>query len=277
MELTAHASLPSTKNVGKLVFLATLLALPRAHADTLPADPRHALGAGVGLRADVVREDLVVPLGFAGPGLRLLPSYRGRVGPGVLAARADLGLAFLFNRYGHIAATLDYGAEAAWTVTVRRRENWHLALGPALALDSRVNYIYSWDDAHVYWLGSEWLGPAARYGRHLNDRWRLEAGATLALLGFEGRPPTNRYNKQEASPHLGYFFTQPHRSERFVFINDLQVIRLDLAARRAAYSGSDVGRGWSFGLDFRLARTGIPATNINLGVCFYASRAWGLF
>ena len=240
-----------------------------------PPEPRNSIGAGFGVRGDAVREDLVVPLTFSGPGGRLLLGYRGWLGPGLLTARLDSGFAVLFNRYGHIAATLDYSAEVAWTACFRRGMGWHLSLGPVLALDSRVNYLYAWDDAHGYWLGSQWLGPALRHARRISDHWRLESSASLAVLGFEGRPPSYRYNKQDALIHVDYYFIQPQRSERFVTLADLQVLRIDAAVRHAAYSSSEVGQGWAFGIDIRFTRTDIVATNINLSACLYAARSWG--
>jgi hypothetical protein len=250
---------------------------PAASAEEdAPAETRHALVAGVGLRGDAVREDLLVPLTFSGPGLRLMLAYRGLVGPGLLAISGDVGMSVLWNRYGHIAAAVDHNVDAAWTLRVFRAMSWHLALGPQIALDSRLNYLLSWDDAHAYWLGSQWLGPAFRAEGRLAEHWRWEARAAFALVGFEGRPPPYRYHKIDVHPSVTYFFTQPNSSESFVTVADLQVVRLDVAVRRAAYTGSGVGRGWSFGLDARLARTGIPATNLNLGACLYAARAWGL-
>jgi hypothetical protein len=243
-----------------------------AHAQPIT---HQTAGVALGLRGDAVREDLIVPLTFAGPGFQVQGFYRGWVGRGVMTAQADFGFARLFNRFGHDAATLTYGAHAAWTFNVLYRETWHLELGPTVVYESRTNYLYSWDDSHIYWLGAQWLGPAVRHVRRLTDSLRLEASASMALLGFEGRPPSYRYNKQETSYHVGYYFTRPVESETFVMVNDLQVLRLDLAIRQAAYSRFDVGRGWSYGLDFRMVRTGIPDTNINLSLCAYLSRAWG--
>lgn len=259
-----------------LLAAASLFSSAASLADDAPPRTRHALMAGVGLRGDLVREDLLVPLAFAGPGLEIGFGYRGWVGPGVLAARADWGLVAVFNRFGHPGITMTYGAEATWTLTVFRALDWHLALGPALVWDSRMSLLISWDDAHGYWLGSQWLGPAARVVGRVSDAWRLEGSAALALFGFLGRPPSYRYRKQEASFHLGYYFTSAQRSESFVMLDDLQALRLDVAMRRARYDRFDVGRGWAFGLDYRLARAGVPDTNINMSLCFYAKRAWGL-
>jgi hypothetical protein len=259
-----------------IIGLAPFLWTAAARAEEAPATTRHALGGSVGLRGDVVRDDLLVPLAFVGPGLQLLASYRGWVGPGILNARADLGAAVVFNRFGHPGLTVSYGALADWTLTVLRATAWHISLGPALALDSRESVIITWDDAHGYWLGSQWLGPAARFMGQVNAAWRLEASAAMALVGFESRPPSYRKKKQEIRPGVGFFFTQPTQSEKFVMLDELQVFRLELALRRAAYDRFDVGRGWAFGLDFRLASTTIPDTNINLSLCLFAGRSWGL-
>jgi hypothetical protein len=244
--------------------LAPLLWATTGHTEEAPVVTRHALGGSLGLRGDLVRDDLLVPLAFAGPGLQLLASYRGWVGPGVLNARADLGAAIVFNRFGHPGLTVSYGALVDWTLTVLRATSWHISLGPALALDSRESAILSWDDAHGYWLGSQWLGPAARFMGQVSPAWRLEASAAVALAGFESRPPSYRYKKQEIRPAVGFFFTQPTQSEKLVLPDQLQIFRLELALRRAAYNRFDVGRGWVFGLDFRLASTTTPDTNINL-------------
>jgi hypothetical protein len=261
-----------------VALLLALLVSSSAFADDRPpaAWPRHTLALAAGLRGEAVREDLVVPLGFSGPGIRLMGGYRGEVGPGMLAVHGDLGMAFLFNRYGHQAATIDHDLDAAWTLPFRRTAISHWALGPMLAIEGHFNFLFSWDDSHAYWLAAQWLGPAVRYGRRLTEEWRLESRAGLALLGFMGRPPSYRYRKQETRPSVIYPFSQPYGSESFVTAAELQAARLDVAVRRRPYSGSDVGNGWSFGVDLRLARAGTPATSINLGVCLYAARAWGV-
>jgi hypothetical protein len=162
-----------------------------------------------------------------------------------------------------------------WTLPVWHASNCHWSVGPTLALDNRANYFASWDDAHLYWLGSQWLGAQVRQGRRVSDNWRLEGTASLALLGFAGRPPSYRYHKQETSYDWTYSFRAPFGNERFVTLADLQSVRFDVALRHASYAGPEVGRGWSFGLDVRLARTDVQATNINLSTSLYAARAWG--
>jgi hypothetical protein len=263
----------SSRPAALAALAASLVAGAAAAGEDGP--PRHALSAAVGLRGEALREDLVVPLTFSGPGVRLMLLYRGEVGPGLLAVGGDFGLAMMWNRYGHPAGTIDHNFDAAWTVPVRRTPISHWALGAMLVDEAHFNLLFSWDDAHAYWHAAQWLGPAVRHGRRLSETWRLEARASFAVLGFQGRPPTYRYRKQETRPSLTYPFTQPYGSESFVSLAELQAVRVDVAFRRAAYTGSDVGRGWAFGLDLRFARTGSPATTIDLAACVYAARAWG--
>jgi hypothetical protein len=255
---------------GALIVAASTLAFG---AEETPV--RNAIGVSLGVQDDTVRDDLLVPLTFSGPGIELAFSYRGRIGPGVLAARADFGFSFLLNRFGHQAATIDYSAEVGWAAPIWRGVASYVALGPIAVLQSRYNIIYSWDDAHAYWLSAEWLGLQMRYGARLPRGWRLESSLSFALVGFEGRPPAYRYKKQDAALRPGYIFGQPLKSQEAVTLVDLQAVRLDVAVRPSVYDGSDVGRGWSFGVNASVARTDLPAFNINLSACLYASYAWG--
>jgi hypothetical protein len=235
---------------------------------------RHAVSVGAGLRAEAIREDLVVPLGFAGPGLRLASGYDGWLGPGLVRARADLGFSFLWNRWGHLAGSLDPSLELSWTARVFWGTRFSLALGPVVVVDSRVNYLYAWDDAHAYWLGAEWVGPQARLAFPLGAAWQVEGTASLALVGLAGRPPARRFNKQDALNHVGFFFRRPLEDQGFVSPWELQALRLELAAHRSPYRGPAVLGGWAFGAELRVARVDFPALNLNLSLCLHARRAF---
>lgn len=237
--------------------------------------PRRTAGLVLGLRADAVREDLLVPLTFAGPGFRLGGFFRGWVGPGLLVAQASFGFAPLFNRFGQLAATVDYGLDAAWLLPLHDEPGWHLGLGPMLAWDTRVTYLYAWDDAHGYWLGTWWLGPAASFTGRLAEGWRLEASASFALLGLEGRPPAYRFAKQEAVDHLAYWFAAPAQDLAFVTPARLQAVRLALAVRPTGAVASAPGTGWSFGAEARFSRTDVPLPTSGLAIVLFAARAWG--
>lgn len=252
-----------------------LLGSPLALASELTGEPRHAIQVGLGAKMDAIREDLVVPLTFYGPGFRVLLGYQGTVGPGVLSCRADFGMSFLHNRFGHGAMKVDYGAEAVWTTRIVQGLGWHLSLGASLVLDSRVYVLYSWDDSHDYWVGTEVLGPALRHRARLGQNWRIESSMSVALLGLLGRPPAYRTNKQDAMNRPGYYFEKPWGSQRVVGPQNLQAVRLGVALTRVPYDSGEVGRGWSFGIDLRFLRTDQVATNMDISAVAYAAHAWG--
>lgn len=227
------------------------------------------------VRGDTVREDLLVPLGFFGPGFRLEGFYRGCVGPGLLTARLAVGARAVFDRFGHFGISIDYGVDVSWILTAYTGEGWRFALGPAFAWDTSINYLASWDDAHAYWLGTQWLGPSGRFLVRAFDGWRVEAGVTLALIGLESRPPLVRFKKQDALNQFSYYVVETHSSERFVGIQDLQVLRLEVTLRPVALEASDAAGGWAFGVDTRLKRTGTPKMTVDLSVAIFASYAWG--
>ena len=223
--------------------------------------PLRSAGVQITLRGDAVREDLLVPLTFGGGGFRVAGFFRGSLGPGQLLARASFGFAPIFDRFGDLAATLDYGLDAAWLLPASA----HFSLGPMFAWETRINYLYRWDDAHAYWLGTQWLGLAARFSTPLSSEWRLEVAGSMALLGFEGRPPAYRLIKQEGVDRVAYYFSAPLQSESFSTPATLQAFRLDVSLRRAL--------GWSLGLETSFTRAPLPAPNFNLSVGLSASRA----
>jgi hypothetical protein len=228
------------------------------------------------LRADTVREDLLVPLSFSGPGLRLAGGYQGAIGPGILEVRLELGLRLLENRFGHAAYGLDHGLVASWVLPVAAGERLRLAIGPAAAWETRLNYLETWDDAHAYWLGARWLGPAARVDVALGPAWRLEASPSIALLGFVGRPPAYRYHKQDALESLDFHVLGPQEDASFGTVADFQAAALRLAFRKASFDAGALADGFSFGLDARLARASDPAIAVDLEAALWAAWAWGL-
>ena len=249
----------TSSRVAALVLVCCAFAA-RAEGDA----PRRVAGVFVGITGDAARDDLLVPLTFIGAGVRVGGFFRGEVGPGLLVAHAAFGFAPLFDRFGHLAATIDSTLDAAWLLPLSAR----FTLGPMVAWETHLNYLYRWDDAHGYWLGSQWLGVAARFTTRVNADWRIELSGSLALLGFEGRPPEYRFIKQEGVDRVGYWFSAPLQSERFVTPATLQAARVELALHRST--------GWSFGIDAGLSRTPVPAPSFNLSAALYVARAWGM-
>lgn len=227
---------------------------------TAAAARERAVDLSAGVQVESVRDDLLVPLAFTGPGVSLSAGLRLPLGPGTLLTRLGFGFAVVFDRLGFFGGALRYGVDATWLAPVGA----NVDLGLTLALDTRVNYFYRWDDAHSYWLGTQWLGPAARVHRPLGAM-QLSVLAQVAAIGFEGRPPALRFVKQEGVDRFAYYFSTPHLDERFVSIDRLQLFRLDATLETAS--------GWALLVQLRATVTQLSAPSFALGATVAISRA----
>lgn len=260
----------------RLSFSMAVLVLLGQPAQAGAEAARHRLGMSVGLGANTVRDDLLVPLAFSGPGLHLAGRYAGDVGPGLLLGRLEVGLAGLWNRFGHMGGGVDYGLGASWLLGVAQGAGWRFSLGPALGHDVSAEYLGSWDDAHGYWMGAQWLGVSGRWVSGLGHGWRMEATPIVSLLGARSRPPSNRFVKIEPLDSVSWWLRAPTADPSFVTVAQMQLLRLDLALRPSPLDAPDVVAGWSFGVDSRAWRTAEPKTRIGLASIFYAAYDWEL-
>lgn len=240
--------------VTKALLTAVLLSTNAAGARERAVD----LSAGV--QVESVRDDLLVPLTFSGPGLSLSAGLRLPLGPGTLLTRLGFGFSVVFDRLGFFGGALRYGVDGTWLMPLGA----NVDLGLTLALDTRVNYFYRWDDAHSYWLGSQWLGPAVRVHRPLGAM-QLSVLAQAAAIGFVGRPPALRFVKQEGVDRFAYYFSTPYLDERFVAVDQLQLVRLEATLTTAS--------GWALLVQLRATATRVSAPTFALGASVGVSRA----
>jgi hypothetical protein len=153
-------------------------------------------GGRVALGVHQMREDLLNPLRFVGPGadLRLILSRAGT--EALQRADVRVGLAYDRDRYGHRGAAATAAARYTYLRRIgeggdRRRR---VALGATAVATVDEMYVFDWDDAHMYWMTILGLGPAAA------AEWSLRAGRVSADLqfpavGLVGRPPIDRRRK----------------------------------------------------------------------------------
>jgi hypothetical protein len=220
----------------------------------------------VGIDSGAVRDDLLVSLGFGGAGPAVGGSGRIPIGPGDLDLGADMSLRVLSSSYGQLAFS---GAHAV-DVRYLLRVSDPIAVGVAGLWSGEVAYLESWDDAHAYWLGSQWLGPAARWS-HDGAHTLVELALGIGLVGGLGRPDEGpRLEKQDPLKRPSYWFTAPVQGERWATAATCQNARLDLRLMPA-----DESRHWVVGLDTRLVRTTEPVLAIDLGATAWIGRTWG--
>jgi hypothetical protein len=125
---------------------------------------RQYLGFHVSSGIDSYREDLLVPLGFNGPGISLGGNYTHQTEKNSINIRLKLGLAYLKNRYSHEAAALVLELRPSWIRKLYDHQKYGEFWG-GISIPMQINdlYIFSWDDAHLYWLTAYSLALATEW------------------------------------------------------------------------------------------------------------------
>ena len=173
-----------------------------------------------------------------------MTSATNRHGNGALAADIGAGYRLLVDR----ALRLAGGAFEPGVLVFYRQHN---------AL------LWSWDDAHDYWLNGLGLGPALAWRRALSSQTTFAVEAAGSLLALASRPPEYRRNKQDRLETVGFYFVDNFR--------DLQASLPDKYQAADVRAGVEwrVGRGLiaaGYRLDFLRATWPAPGVALLHGV-----------
>jgi hypothetical protein len=233
-----------------------------------------AVELGLGLRAEAMRDDLLVPLGFAGPGVELEAGVRHELLGGVLALRLSGGPHLLQGSGGQLGVGLGYGGDLRWLAAALRRPGLRLAAGGALVVDVRSHLVAAWDDSRAYWIAQDWIGPAGGLTAGLAPRWRLESFAAVALVGRQSRPPAQRMSELEPLDQPSYWLIEPHRNGAFAGPARLAAARVEVGVRRRSIDAPDAAGGPGVHLALRAMRAAGPAPAIDLSATMMLSLGW---
>lgn len=159
------------------------------------------------------REDLVVPLGFHGPGLSLGSTYTRHGERDLIHVIFAFSGGYLKNRYSHEAYVMRFGLRPSWLRNLARHDGlgdiWG---GVSLPIQMNNLFLESWDDAHLYWLTAYSLAPAIEWQKKISQRDRAVIRIGVPLVSLVSRPPSYRHNKQDALSHWTYHFKEPNQS-----------------------------------------------------------------
>jgi len=234
-------------------------------AQTYPVSPAgFELGAVLG--ANQLRDDVLVPFRWTGPLVGL------SLGTGFVTGKIRHEPEFSFsvtiatNRFDQGALAVDVAAayRLLFSQSLRLAGGW-FEPGALLFYRQHNALLYSWDDAHDYWLNGFGIGPALAWRRALSQRQTICIEAAGSLLALASRPPAYPLNKQDRQENVDYYF-----------VDNFRGLRASLPDR---YQSADVraglewraGRGvLAAGYRFDLLRATWPAPGIALlhGVWF---------
>jgi hypothetical protein len=212
------------------ILVAALLCPQPAESNTDTRDRKNTFGVGPRLSYVQVRDDIVVPLSFSGPGLSLLLFYerRGLVHQHEIDAR--LGLALLRDRYGFSGALLSSSLSYRYLHSLSNN-----TLGGKIFLGSKLNwslndeFFYDWDEEHLYWLTAIELGPALRYSRSIKKERQIHLTLYFPVVAMISRPLLYRYYKTDELTKVGFLLSKPHEDLHFATFDTYQAAQISLA------------------------------------------------
>jgi hypothetical protein len=144
-----------------------------------------------------------------------------------------LGIGYLKNRYSHEAVRLALEMCPSWIRKLidhqKYGEFWG---GISIPMQIKDLFIFSWDEAHLYWLTAYSLGIATEWQKKIPQKYKVVARMEIPLVGWVSRPPTYRYNKQDALNHLGFHLTEPNKSLHFETLDDYRALFIQMLFKR---------------------------------------------
>lgn len=165
---------------------------------------------------DSYREDLLVPLDFHGPGISLGCVYTGQSERDLIDVRLKVGMGYLKNRYSHEAWVLLMELRSSWLRKLIEHAKYGDVFG-GISIPMQMNNLFleSWDESHLYWLTAHSLAIATEWQKQMSKKYDAGIRMEMPLLGWVSRPPSYRYNKQDALSHFSFHFAEPNQSLHF--------------------------------------------------------------
>jgi hypothetical protein len=200
-----------------LVMILGLCSLPlfvcgSVRADTSPI-ANHQIGLAVGAVHNQVREELLAPLSWGGPGLVIDLWYVFENNTGSHQLELSAPFSFPTNRYDHQSWTWELYAGYSYVHKVAQsKKGGTVWVGALIDWRATGQEYYSWDVSHIYWLNAYELGPTAKWRLGFGKKHALAARLDFPVIALVSRPPLHRYNDEESD---GYWFA--HMNDNLTF------------------------------------------------------------
>ncbi|MFC1547223.1 hypothetical protein ACFL5M_01725 [Candidatus Neomarinimicrobiota bacterium] len=234
--------------------------------------PIHHIGYEIGLELASLREDLLVPLGFHGPGLSVGFRYAIDAGQFRFYMPLHLKLDYVRNRYSHDGVALSLDLRPSLTVELfETQELGKFGAGICLPVEMNNIYLFSWDEAHLYWLSTQSLGIALDWRKELRRDREANVQILLPILTGLSRPPTYRYTKQEAMDDLSFHFTKTHENIKWYGPDDYHSVFIRFQLTKTNPRGLTM-----LGMEFEYERFDLPKKIYTMNTAVLLSKQWRL-
>jgi len=262
--------IPIRASAFSLLVLVLSLGTPLAQEKVEGTTGGQHIGVQLGGGIASYREDLLVPLGFDGPGFSLGGVYDRRTEKNLIQIHLKVGFGHLKNRYSHEAWVLAFEMRPSWVRKLAEHCRYgQFRGGVSIPLQMNNLFLESWDDSHLYWLTAHSLAAALQWEKKVSRKDRAVVRMEVPFLSLVSRPPAYRYNKQDALNHWTFHFSEPNRSLHLETPDKYRALFIQMLFRRQVRQSL-----LSLGLEFQYAYCRKPEKIWGLNTSIVVSYQW---
>ncbi len=149
----------------------------------------------------------------------------------IQAFEFNLHFTGLKSRYDPDVSSLmihpDINYRYLWKIN-RANETWGFYLGGITGLNMQLGWYDNWDDSHLYWLTSYYLGADGRWNYKLSDKSFFYLDISFPLLSVVSRPP-ERFLYKGVNPEFSWIISEIHENLRLTSVHQHFAMNVDLA------------------------------------------------
>lgn len=186
------------------------------------------------ISATQIREDLIAPLRWVGPGFGVSAAHDYRAASWDTSARLRAAFAYVSERYGSSNVLLLPAVDLAAHFGHAARPG-SVDLGVWLGLHQVLGYYVAWDDSYLYWFSTTGLGPSARLTLDTLPR-PVEVELRAPLVALVSRPPRRRVYRVDNLVSVGFLLGRFADDPQLTSVHELQAAALRLTWRGSSES-----------------------------------------
>ncbi|MHA2099560.1 MAG: hypothetical protein ACW99A_12865 [Candidatus Kariarchaeaceae archaeon] len=125
------------------------------------------------------------------------------------------------------------------------KENLNLYLGGIAGWNLYMNHYEMWDESHIYWLNSYYIGLASRLSYQASEKSIINLDINIPIVALVSRPP-ERFLYKELNPEFSWFVSQFHKDLTLTSVHQHFELNMILEYKYGYYDKSKTSFFWHF-------------------------------
>ncbi|MFQ5825370.1 MAG: hypothetical protein ACE5JB_15115 [bacterium] len=190
-----------------VIFLNLSIAFPQAK---MASD--NDFGVTLGLNEYQIRDEVLSDARHRGFLASLGLSYSKLKEISINELKFNLIINTLKSRYETEKASVAVNPSMNYSYLRKARDiskNVNLYLGGIIGWNLHMDFYEEWDESHIYWLNSYFLGISERLSYQKSDKSTINFDINIPVVALVSRPP-ERFLYKELNPKFSWFISQFH-------------------------------------------------------------------